>query len=197
MLVQVIAGESDDPGFIGLVNSLITGVINRYSPQQLWIIHIDNWFDHKWLRFSGIGAVASDIPIDRYDTVKAESYQEKLTFPPFVPNRVLGQLSYVRSDHGYVESPLPLLPHSTERRHSEDNLRRRVERFSADGCFLWYSANTVANGRGSVMMYRIQGNSTESCYAAFVRQNDWKMEAIKGVSMDDFQALIGGRRDDY
>lgn len=62
--VQVVAGENDDPGFIRLVNLLIAGVVNRYSPLQLWIIHIDNWFDLKWLRFSGYGLVASNIPLD-------------------------------------------------------------------------------------------------------------------------------------
>src|SRR5271167_1999863 len=85
MKTQIAAGETDDPGFIALLNSLVQGLISDRAPEELWIIRIDNWFDHKWLGFSGMGLVASDIPIDRYDTVKAESYQEKLTFPPFTP----------------------------------------------------------------------------------------------------------------
>jgi hypothetical protein len=189
-IMQVVAGATDDPGFVDSVNALIAGLINRYSPQQLWIIHIDNWFDHKWLRFSGMGAVASNIPIDRYDTVKAESYQEKLTFPPFAPNRVLEQFSYVRIGEAYVESALPLLPHSNERRRSEDNLRRRMEQFTHHACFLWYSANTLTNGRASVMMYRIQGDRIEAWYAAFNRQNGWNVQATKGVSSDNVQVLI-------
>jgi hypothetical protein len=161
MQTQVTAGETDDSGFVLLLNSLLLGLISQRAPKELWIIQIDNWFDHKWLGFSGMGAIASNIPIDGYDTVKAESYQEKLTFPPFTPNRVVSQFSYVRVGTEYVESPLPALPHSIERRRSEINLRRRIENFSQSAVFVWYSANTLANGRASVMVYDIADNSMQ------------------------------------
>jgi len=156
MAIQVSAGETDDPGFIEALNSIVSELIAVHSPEQFWIIQIDNWFDHKWLGFSGYGLIASDIPLDRYDTVKAESYQKKVTFPPFAPNRVMRQFSFVRVADRYTESPLPSLPHSYERKHSEMNLRRRIQDFTRSGCFVWYSANTVADGRGSVMVYVIR-----------------------------------------
>ena len=84
------------------------------------IIQIDNWFDQKWLGFSGYGLATSGIPLDRFDTVKVEVYGDKLTFSPFTPNRVLGQWSYVRSERGYEESALPQLPHDTERHGSSE-----------------------------------------------------------------------------
>ncbi len=57
MTMQIGVGETDDPYFIELLNRLIRALVIRVAPQQLWIIQIDNWFDHKWLRFSGIGTV--------------------------------------------------------------------------------------------------------------------------------------------
>jgi len=54
MKTQVAVGETDDPGFIAVLNSLVQGLISNRAPEQLWIIQIDNWFDHKWLRFSGM-----------------------------------------------------------------------------------------------------------------------------------------------
>ena len=84
-----------------------------------------------------MGAIASDIPTPGYETVKAESYQEKVTFPPFTPNRVSSQWSYVRLGDDYLESPPPVLPHNTERQHSETNLRRRIQDFSRSACFVW------------------------------------------------------------
>jgi len=190
MNTQVATGESDDPGFIEVMNSLVRGLIAHREPEELWIIQIDNWFDHKWLGFSGMGAIASNIPIDRYDTVKAESYQEKVTFPPFTPNRVLGQFSFVRVADGYTELPLPVLPHSTERKRSETNLRRRIEDFSRSACLVWYSANTLANGRGSVMVYNVSDGGLECWFAAFNRQEEWKLQATKGVSRDDVKQLL-------
>jgi hypothetical protein len=109
------AGDTDDPGFIEALNSIVGELVADHEPQQFWLIQIDNWFDDKWLGFSGYGLIASEIPLDRYDTVKAESYQEKVTFPPFAPNRVIRQFSFVRVGDGYSEFPLPTLPHSNDR----------------------------------------------------------------------------------
>ena len=62
MKTQVAVGETDDAGFIALLNSLVQGLILNRAPEELWIIQIDNWFDHMWLGFSGMGAVASNTP---------------------------------------------------------------------------------------------------------------------------------------
>ena len=190
MKIQVTAGETDDPGFVEVLNSLVRGLVSQYKPEELWIIQIDNWFDHKWLGFSGMGAIASNIPIDRYDTVKAESYQEKVTFPPFTPNRVLGQFSYVRVGNDYAELPLPVVPHSAERKRSESNLRRRIEDFSHSACLVWYSANTLANGKASVMVYSVAADGLECWFAAFNRHEGWKLQTTKGVSRVDVEHLL-------
>jgi hypothetical protein len=130
MPIQMSAGDTDDPGFIEAMNSILSELVADHEPQQFWVIQIDNWFDDKWLGFSGYGLIASEIPLDRYDTVKAESYQEKVTFPPFAPNRVIRQFSFVRVGDDYSEFPLPTLPHSNDRKHSEANLRRRIQDFT-------------------------------------------------------------------
>jgi len=49
MMAEVTAGNTDDPGFIELLNALVRGLTSRHAPEQLWIVQIDNWFDHKWL----------------------------------------------------------------------------------------------------------------------------------------------------
>ena len=140
-----------------------------------------------------MGLIASNIPLNRYDTVKAESYQEKVTFPPFTPNRVVGQFSFARVGDTYAESSLPALPHSNERKHSETNLRRRIQDFTRSGCFVWYSANTVLNGRGSVMVYVITADQVECWFAAFNRQEAWKLETTKGVNRDKVERWLEKR----
>jgi len=190
MMIQLAASGTDDPRFIELLNSLVRGLLADQTPEKIWIIQIDNWFDHKWLKFSGMGAVASDFPTPGYETVKAESYQEKVTFPPFTPNRVVGQWSFVRQGDDYTEAPLPALPHDTERQPSEMNLRRRVQDFSQSACFVWYSGNTLANGRGSVMVYNITANQLGCWFAAFSRERAWALHATKGASRGDVQKLL-------
>jgi hypothetical protein len=192
MPVQVAAGETDDPRFITLLNSLVRGLLKAATPQELWIIQIDNWFDHKWLRFSGIGTVDFKFPafMNRYDGALDEFYQDKLTFPPFTPNRVLGQWSFVRVEDHYVEAALRALPHPSEKQPSEANLHRRVDAFSRSACFVWYSAKTLANGRASVMVYSVAGDQVEAWFAAFDRERSWKLHATKGARREDVQHLL-------
>jgi len=190
MPIQLTVGETDDPLFIELLNSLVGSVLDHRNPETFWIIQIDNWFDHKWLNFSGYGLIASNTPMERYDTVKAESYQEKLTFPPFTPNRIMAQWSYIRTSDDYIEAPLPALPHGIEKRHSEENLRRRVQDFSRSASFVWYSANTLANGRGSVMVYNVTAEQPDCWYAAFNRQAMWELLAAKGISRSEVEKLF-------
>jgi hypothetical protein len=190
MPAEIVVGEADDPYFIGLANRVVSGLLARDKPEKVWIIQIDNWFDHKWLKYSGYGLIASNIPMDRYDTVKAESFQEKVTFPPFTPNRVLGQWSYQKTGSDYKEFVSPRVPHGNRRRFSDTNLRNRVQDFSDSALFVWYSSNTVATGRGSVMIYKALDGSVDCWFVSFSRTPEWKLAATKGVSQHAIQTLL-------
>ena len=189
---QIQTGETDDGGFIRLVNSLLSGMIRSYKPDELWVIQIKNWFDHKWLRFSGIGKVEFRFPafMNRDDGALDEFSQEKVTFPPFNPNRILAQYSYVRSGEEYSEVPLPRLPHSWVRRPSEANLHRRIENFTGSAAFVWYSSNTVVNDRGSVMIYIVSNEQIDTWFAAFKRNGTWNLQFTKGVKREGIQKLL-------
>ncbi|MGO9492946.1 MAG: hypothetical protein ACLPZY_11725 [Terracidiphilus sp.] len=184
MAAEILPGITDDNDFIKLLNSMLGRLLVQESPKQLWIIQIDNWFDHKWLRFSGKGAVDFQFPeyMNRFDGALEEFYQDKITFPPFNPNRVLGQWSYVRQEDGYQEFPLPMLPHSTDRPHASPNLHRRIQDIISSGCFVWYSANTLSNGRASVMVYTVNSDTSECWFAAFGRNETWTLGATKGIN---------------
>jgi hypothetical protein len=191
MGIHLAVTERDDPAFIEALTPLLLGYTLVHTPEQVWIIHIDNWFDHKWLRFSGCGAVASRIPLDQWDRVKVDFHRDELTFPPFNPNRVTSQCSYVRRGDEYVEVALPLLPHSTERKRSESNLNRRIKSLTGPGCFVWYSGNTVANGRGSVMLYDVRSEKSECWFATFRREEcSWAVAVTKGVDRRYIDSLV-------
>jgi hypothetical protein len=88
MSVTVATGETDDPSFIDLVNHLTAQLISNFAPEEVWVIEVQNWFDHKWLRYSGKAVV--DFPevlgVGEFGALDAK-WQEKLTFPPFSPHR--------------------------------------------------------------------------------------------------------------
>jgi hypothetical protein len=195
--IAIPSGLTDDNDFIDLLNSLLNGLIVQQPPEQLWVIQIDNWFDHKWLRYSGSGSVGSNFPanwsysfMDRFASVKAQFWQDKLTFPPFAPDRVVAQWSFQQSDKGYVEAPVPKLPHTNSRRRSGFNLHRRAEEFASSASFVWYSGNTLKNGRGSVMVYDIGPSHPVCWFAAFRRSPGWALERTKGVDKEHVSRLL-------
>ena len=128
--------------------------------------------------------------MDRFETVKVESYQEKVTLPPFTPNRVLGQWSYQRVGRDYTEFASPRLAHRTERRHSEMNLRNRVQDFGGSAIFTWYSSNTVASGKGSLMIYEVLQDTVDCWFVSFHRTTEWNLAATKGISKSALQAFL-------
>lgn len=191
-------GDSDDPYFVELVNAACNSIVESSLPDEVWLIQVDNWFDHKWLGFSGIGVVHFPLPahgIGEHGALDA-FHQEKLTLPPFAPNRVLAQWCYVRFDNSYAEAALKSLPHASSRRPSETNLQRRVQDFTSSGVLIWYSTNTVANGRGSLMVYTSLTGRVGAWFAAFARNGEWGVQATKGISRENLQQMLthGGNR---
>jgi hypothetical protein len=191
-MTLVPLGDTDDPYFIQVINAACTSIVESSLPDEVWVIQIDNWFDHKWLHFSGIGVVHFPLPALGIGELGALDgfHQERLTFPPFSPNRVLGQWSYARAGNGYSESALKSLPHSSSRHPSETNLHRRVQDFSSSAVFIWYSTNTVANGRGSLMVYTSLSGTVGAWFAAFTRNSKWELKATKGISREDVQQIL-------
>src|SRR5271170_4923690 len=49
---------ADDPQFIGFVRRAVVGELEAKPVHGLFVIRINNWFDHKWLNYSAIGRVA-------------------------------------------------------------------------------------------------------------------------------------------
>jgi hypothetical protein len=199
MAISIPSGLTDDNDFVFLVNALLNALLVQQSPEQLWVIQIDNWFDHKWLRYSGSGSVASPFPaswnssfMDRFASVKEQFWRDKLTFPPFAPDRVVSQWSFQRSNDGYIEAPLPKLPHRQSRHRSHSNLNRRVEDIARSASFVWYSGNTLKNGRGSLMVYSVSPNETICWFAAFGRQSGWMLERTKGIDQEQVSRLLDG-----
>ena len=176
---------------------MLNGLLVQQTPEQLWVIQIGNWFDHKWLRYSGSGTVAAPFPadwsssfMDRFTSVKQQFWRDKLTFPPFAPDRILSQWSFLHTGRGYAETALEKLPHGESRRRSHSNLNKRVEDFVRSASFVWYSANTLKNGRGSVMVYNIGAEKPVCWFAAFANKSAWTLERTKGIEKEQVSRLM-------
>jgi hypothetical protein len=185
MSITIAPDEADDPVFIGIIQRTISRLDQDNHPDEVFVIEIKNWFDHKWLKFSGIGRV----PFQRLDSqpqvALAPISREKITFPPFTPNRILREQRWA-----YDTSKRRRPVHRTRRHeHSSWNLQRRVTQFANSALFVWFSSGTRSNDRASLMVYQVTGECCTTWYASFRKTKSWRLERTKGIPQESLESL--------
>jgi hypothetical protein len=182
--------EGDDRRFLDLVTRVI-----RTAPtdtHELIVIRVDNWFDHKWLRFSGNGRVTTDPAVQSVfpshpGVVLKEFSQDKLTFPPFSPRRILSQTVWTRQEDEATGVPI----HRRRRGHSARNLHRRVADYSESMIATWFSSRTEDNRQGCVMQYSVRAGKVDAWYASLrVHDPSWRVHLVKGIERGRVEALM-------
>ncbi len=179
-MIEVHETPSDDAEFLRLVAGVIDGLAEKGSPRELHVIHIDNWFDHKWLGFSGkaLGAVG------------VWKKGERLTAPAFTPKRVLSHQYFSReNESGPFQETLPPKGVHLDT-WSAVNLQRRLSEIVHNAVLVWYTSNTKANRKGAIMAYVFDGSGYDTWYASLTAEGTWRTDRTKGITKDDFDTLL-------
>jgi hypothetical protein len=191
------ATETDDSKFADTMYSIADGILAQHRPKELYVTAIDNWFDHKWLRFSGIGVVPFEFPsfMNGADAALDEFSQDKVTLPPFSPKRIIRQIYFRRDGRTsvYVKQERRTPLHKKQRESSSKNLQRRILDISDSGLFVWYSSNTLSQERASIMVYSVKNDEIETWFASFRKAAHWKLHVTKGIDRELVQDLMSGK----
>jgi len=178
--------ENDDDQFIKAISKMFEDMAFRYRADELFLTQIDNWFDHKWLGFSGKQFVElyTGLPIKITEGHSVWSGGSRVTLPPFSPNRILKQWHFnIPSDNSpLIHTSKRLHPDSQKR--SSENLSTRVLEICPCGLLMWFSSNTKINGRGSILVYHTHGDKVFTWYAALERRNKWIVSMTKNIDTD-------------
>jgi hypothetical protein len=171
----------DEPEFIRQVELAVNGVLRRSSPAALALIKIDNWFGSRWLGFSGkiIGAAGLTIRPEYRD-------HNRLRIPPFVPERVVSQRRFAGPAFDEIDGGKPVhlsVP-------SRLALRRKAAKEEPETALVWYSGNSKANGRGSLLVYLPDCNSYWAWFVELERGEPWRITEARGISPDAFSLLM-------
>jgi hypothetical protein len=170
-----------------MVASILKHLDAAYNPDEIFIIRIRGWFDHKWLNFSGKGLVAYDSPLPNHPQVALdEFFQDQTTFPPFTPNRILSQQRWAYDDRPSQST----LPYKRRYERSASNLHRRIKDHSKSAVYMWYSSETDQNKRGSLMVYRVKDETINTWYSSFLYNDSWKLDQTKGIERGVLQKII-------
>lgn len=178
-MVTINATDRDDPRFIELVNGVLDSTVRLYRPDDLYIVQIDHWFDHKWLAFSG--KVLGELGVAK----------SRLTLPPFHPNRVVRQVHYAAGASGAAAYNLASAPPLHIDQWSDANMQRFVDRMSENGAFVWYSGDSASADAASLMLYRACNGEASGWYVSFRKDGDWKPNKVKGIPRRELSALLG------
>jgi hypothetical protein len=174
-VIELIRSEHDDVAFLSLVQRIVNGAIVSLQALEVYLVHVDNWFDWKWLGW------------------RSRSGQE-LNVPPFDPNRVHSEKRFIwDTEHSQWLSadlfrPLHL------RQPGRSGSAQPLGRFSRSAAFIWYSGNSVTNKAGSLMLY-LSGAEGYAWYAWFRRDAHWKAEGVRHITRRELTAFegIGGQ----
>ena len=171
-MIKLVKSENDHQEFIEKAEKLIHVTINDFKPEEVFIIQVDNWFDKKWLSFSGksMGAIS------------VWNYDEYSKVPPFNPNRIVTQKYYQKDEKDkYLEEKSPYEVHVKQ--NSEDNLRKAIVQLSKSALFVWYSGGTSKNSFGSLMIYPVLDDYCEPFYIGFEKRNSWEIVSAPGSNI--------------
>ncbi|MBI1307600.1 MAG: hypothetical protein GC181_13440 [Bacteroidetes bacterium] len=184
--IQVEKGDSQE--FIDIVNAIMGSLIFQYSIKEVVFVKIKNWFDHKWLNYSGQTVVPFDFGgmKDQIDAALENVWREKISVPPFNPNRVVYSKFFIKQDTGNEKIKKTL----HRRRSSKDNIHNRIAEYTSNGLFIWFSSNTQINQRGSIMAYRVKDDQVFTWYATVEKIGIWQITKTKGIGLNELKAYI-------
>jgi hypothetical protein len=169
-MIELVPSESDDVAFLERAQRIVNGAIAALGPREVYLVHIDNWFDHKWLGFwSGKGT--------------------ELCVPPFNPNRVHSEnrFTWNASTSQWTSTGLEMPLHCRQPGR-RSTFAQPLDRLSKSAAFIWYSGNTVTNGAGSLMLY-LSGAECYAWYASFKKREHWKIDGERQITKRELESF--------
>lgn len=177
-MIRIAPGPLDAPEYLEVVDQVIAKFVEPAAPSAIRVVGIDEWFDSKWLGFSGklLGALGVA--------------NHELTVPPFHPRRVLSEATYRRAADGRY-----ILAHDAPPLHvripSERNTFRRLTDVAPDTTCLWYTGNSARSKRAALMVYATGPEGYWAWYAALEHAtSSWRVTRRRGITPAEWQRLF-------
>ena len=180
-LLMIPPTPGDDPDFHAVAARILARSVASYEPEKVHVVHIDNWFDAKWLDFSGklLGTIAV--------------WRKDISIPPFHPNRVLLETHFDRDPylgHYYLAVDPVVVLHRYQ--PSSKNFNRSLTKLFDSAILFWYSGATANTRRGSVMLYHVSDGAVTSWYASYHCAPHWRVLHSMRISKAELAQLEKG-----
>jgi hypothetical protein len=154
-MIELVAAEHDDAEFLTLAQRITNGAIAALQVREAYLVHIDNWFDFKWLRWR-------------------RTRENELRVPPFSPNRVLSEKHFAWDVQESAWVSIGLQKPLNYWQAGGSWHAMSIDRLAERATFIWYSGNTTTNKVGSLMLY-LSGAGGYAWYASFRKDEHWSV----------------------
>lgn len=154
-MIELFPAEHDDIAFLSLAQRIMNGAIVELRMREVFLVHVGNWFDHKWLGWWS-------------------RKEEELRIPTFTPSRIRSEKRFVWKVETATWESTGLQRPLHVRQPGRPWRAQRLDRHSECAAFVWYSGNTANNKRGSLMFYA-SGADGYSWYASFRKDEEWTL----------------------
>ena len=185
-VLNIDPDSTDSLEFITIIESIISNLIVQFNVDDICIIKVKNWFDHKWLNYSGKSIIHFEETTHPDKVAITNNWKKRITIPPFNPNRILYEKLIQRKDHSNPR--FEKLIHNRQR--STDNSDNYVYLKSDNGLLVWYSSNSKVNNQGSLMVYRVDNDSVDTWYASYENKGEWIIRDTKSINQNSLKKLM-------
>ncbi len=186
---KIKSEEKDSPEFINILNVIMNSIVKEYLVKEVVYVRINNWFDHKWLNYSGNAVVPFDfggLKCFPHNEALQSVWRDKISIPPFNPNRVISSKFFIIQETGNLKIFKKIHKH----RHSNDNIHNRIENYTSDGLVIWFSSNSELLQKGCLMAYRVQDEQVYTWYATLENRDGWKITKTKGIPTNELKKYL-------
>jgi len=185
--LQIPFDTTDAKDFQVIVETIIHYLVTYFDPSEVSIIRIKNWFDHKWLNYSGKQLLEYDSKSNPEIPFVLEPYwNTEITIPPFHPNRVLSETKFRKKDINNTRFLVPF--HQLQ--PSIENKKNVISRRLQNGLCFWISSNSTINHQGSLMVYEIKNGEVKSWHIGIEKKEVWKVTKTKGISKQQIESML-------
>jgi len=195
MKINII--EKDDQKFISQLLDLIEEYHRQAESRDIFLIKVDNWFDHKGLGYAGKSKIGINNGLEQIDSIIRPTwkFENDVTIPSFNPNRIFEEHHFLyKNNKILLKENVSNFVHPKEHKKGLKVLNNKIIDFSSSGLFVWFSSNTIINRKGSMMLYRISDEKVTGWYASFIFKEKWKVNKVKNMDRDTIINLFGGKQ---
>jgi hypothetical protein len=171
--------EDDDEAFLDLAGAIANGAVAALQVPEVYLVHVDNWFDFKWLGWWSWG---------KTDDRGPKRDLRKLYVPPFHPNRVRAEKRFLWDADDSRWTPERHAKPLHRRQPGRSVLAEPLEKWSKSAAFIWYSGNTVTNTTASLMLYA-SDTPGYAWYASFKNNQNWHVDRLARITKNELASF--------